>query len=156
MTPSQRLENWGNWSNVATGRPKGYPVISPMFQGHAQFKDSAWGPNEAAPEPARPAIFEADAIKVDVVIRAMDRLDQALLKNAFVLKFATWKRLTPDQYQDALAGAIAEFGDRAKAPSVGKPRVLEMLEAKCWTTGEIAVSARVSRQYVWQIVTGKS
>jgi hypothetical protein len=126
-----------------------------MFAGHGKFTDSAWGDPEAAPEPARPPISVDLAVKADTVIKSMDKEDIRILKNEFVVRHIRFNRYSAETYTELLQTAINEFWEKYEQPVTGKPRVLQMLQDG-WKTKDIAFVAKVTRQYVWQVKTGRS
>lgn len=155
MTPEQILTMWGIWSRRGTGKPQGLPKESPMFKGRAKFTDAEWGPEQSAPEPADPPILESVCEKAQAVIHTMDRLDQALLANAFVARAVSWRRMTLEQYSAAVAEAVKEFGERfhayTKAPMTKKSQVITLLETTNWKTRYVARAVGVSTSLVRRI-----
>jgi hypothetical protein len=151
MNAKQLLENWGAWSRTDTGKPQGYPNMSPMFQGAPKFSDPGWGDTEAAPEPARPPINVALAERADEIIGTMEILPKMVLINEFYLRSYKFKRMGGAEYCVNLQAAIDDFAARFNQPT-GKAQVITLLETKpTWKTRYIAAAAGVTTAYVRRI-----
>ena len=159
MTIHQRLSNWSAWCKTGLGRPKGLPHTSPMFAG-ALAKDmrEGFGDVEAAPDEPRPHVFEHDAILLNEIIGLLNPVDQAALKHHYVTPIFHTDKGRPDQQariDKMVAEAERALSDLVGEEKTGKPRVIEMLDAG-FTVHEIAIVAKVSRQYVWKVSKGKA
>lgn len=159
MTLEQRLKNWGEWSKVATGKPKGLPHSSPMFAGaKASDLQAGYGDPEAAPDEPRPHIFEADAQLMQDTISGLSPTQQAALKHEYVSPVFTVQKGRRDQQErvdylvaDAKSALLDALGDH----KTGKPKVLELIELG-FSLSVIAEAANVSRQYAWRVKKGRA
>jgi len=159
MTLAQRLENWGNWNRVGLGKPRGLPHMSPMFAGaKASDLSAGYGDVEAAPEPPRPHIFEADAQFISDKIKCLEPMQQAALKHKYVEPVFDIQKGRRDQQErvdyliaDAEHALLTALGDQ----KTGKPKVVELIELG-YGLSAIAQVAKVSKQYAWRVKTGKA
>lgn len=158
MTLQQRLENWGAWTRTDTGKPKGLPRSSPMFAGaKASDLSAGFGDVEAAPEPPRPHIFEADAQLIDATISGLSPTQQAALKHKYVWAVFHTQKGRRDQQERVdylIADAEQALLDALGDATVGKVKVIALLE-RGFSVSLIAQAAMVSRQFVWMVKTGR-